>query len=503
MCAKRNSDNKRLTHALAAAKQGHIQQAETELRAILTSDPANLEAKFGLATILAMTGRLGDAITRLREVVHAKPGHAAALLNLGNALLQQGVPLEAEQSFRAVLKLEPNLAPALYGLGCALQQRGNATEAERCYRAVLASRPSDPALWMNLATALRQQGRAGDAADAYRNAVQLKPDLIHAWTALGQTLLESRQHLDAEQAFQRARQLAPNNAEAAIGLGDALSAQQHGHAALESYLQAIKLDPRSQNAHTKTESLLLHLAGTAGEPTLFTHLAKDRIYERPSDSITDALALLDAYTHPEPRVLEQTRAFLERFDPERLYPDDWWKERLSEFGPPAAGHDKVLRGICSALYSWSAPSREAIEAVAHFAGDAVVHSFGAGTGYWEWLLARHYGTRILAGDWILRHRFVEMAEEDYATAPVREGEVVFLAWIPRGVDAVMNLLRQMRPEQKLVLIGEGPDRSGKARICATDAFFRQLESDYSSMGTVTLGHYSYIQDDVRLYQRRN
>ncbi|MHB1140930.1 MAG: tetratricopeptide repeat protein [Sulfuricaulis sp.] len=501
MCSDQISDTTLLARALRAAQQGHFTQAETELRSILAGDPANVEAKFGLATLLATCGRFSDAIDLFREVIHAKPDHPAALLNLGNALLQQGTPHDAEQSFRALLKLSPDSAPAIYGLGCALQHQGNATEAERCYRKALPSRPGDPGLWMNLGTVLRQLGQPGNAVSAYRKATQLKPDLFQAWSALGQTLLETHHFQDSEQAFRRALQLAPHNAEAEIGLGDTLYAQQHEDAALKCYRRAIELDSQSQNAHTKTEALLLHMAGTAGDAPLFTRLSSDCVYERPSDSLADALALLDAYNYPEPGVLERTRGFLERFAPEQLYPAAWWNERLSEFGVPAEGHCKVLRGICSAIYSWSAPSCEAIEAVANFAGDAVVHSFGAGSGYWEWLLTRHYGTRIAAGDQVLRHRFIEMTEEDYGTAVVRDGEVVFLAWIPRGVDAVMNLLRQMRAGQKLVLVGEGPDNSGKARICATETFFRQIESTYKVVGSVKLEFYSYIQDEVRLYQR--
>ena len=137
-----------------------------------------------------------------------------------------------------------------------------------------------------------------------------------------------------------------------------------------------------------------------------------------------------------------------------------------------------------------------------FAADTLLHSIGAGTGYWEWLLARHFGARVLASDLILRHRFVEMAVEDYGTATVGEDETVFLAWIPRGVEAVLNLFEQMRAGQGLVIIGEGPDAQGKARICATEKVFGYLETFFEAAGTVRLGYYSYIHDDVRMYRRR-
>lgn len=495
----RTSKAKLLARALQAAQQGRLMDAEAGFRRILAADAAHVEAKFGLATVFALTGKAGDAIALFGDVVRANPEHTGALLNLGNARLQLGDIQNAEQSFRRVLKLKPDSMPARFGLGCALQQQGNVLEAERCYRDALPAFQNDARLWMNLATAQRHLGKLAEAVGAYRRAVQLNPGLVQAWSALGQTLLDTQQLPDASEAFRRATQLAPENAEAVIGLGDVHAAQCQDEQALACYMRATTLDPASQNAQTKAESLLLKRAGSEGPDPLFDRLAGNRIYATPSESRADALALLDAYRYPDPQVLNQTRSFLESFEAGQLHPRAWWKAQLSGLGP--TGQDKVLRGICSALYSWSAPTREAIEAIAEFAADGVVHSFGAGTGYWEWLLEHHCRTRVLASDRILRHRYIEMAEEDYGTAVVGEREIVFLAWIPRGVDAVMNLLDQMRPGQKLVLIGEGTDPSGKARICATEAIFQHLEAAYERVGTLELGCYSYIRDDVRLYQR--
>ena len=502
MCPAGNNAEDRIARAARDAQHGQYAQAEAKFREILVSDSANVEAKFGLATVLATRGRLHEAIPLFQEVVQARPDHLAAWANLGNALLHRGDYHEAGNAFRAVLKIRPDTFPALYGLGCALQYQGRHAEAEGHFRRALQFQPNDPGLWMNLGTVLKQQRKLGDAIESYRKVTQLKPDLHQGWSAFGQTLLELGRPQEAEQAFRHAIWLAPEVAEARIGLGDALSGQQHGDAALESYLNAIALDPKSQNAHTKAESLLLRTAGATGEESVFARLLGDRVYERPADSVPDALALVNAYTYPVAGVLDETRTLLRQFDPEQLYPGAWWKERLSRFGTPAEGHDKVFRGISSAIYSWSPPCREVMEAVAAFTGDAVLHSFGAGTGYWEWLLARHFGTRVLAGDRVLRHRFVAMVVEDYGTASVSDGEVVFLAWVPQGVDVVMNLLRQIRPEQKLVIVGQGPDDTGKARICATDDVFRYLETVFEPAGKVPLGYYSYIRDDVRMYRRR-
>lgn len=84
-------------------------------------------------------------------------------------------------------------------------------------------------------------------------------------------------------------------------------------------------------------------------------------YEKPSGSVQDALALLDAYAYPVSDILDAARALLQAFDPEQIYPVVWWNERLRRFGNPTDGHDNVFRGIASAIYNWSAPNREAYE----------------------------------------------------------------------------------------------------------------------------------------------
>jgi len=502
MCPTGKNAEERIARATREVQCGRYAQAETEFREILISDPANVAARFGLATVLATGGRLHEAIGLFREVLQTRPDHLTAWLNLGNALLHHGDYRGAENAFHAVLKIKPNTFPALYGLGCALQYSGQHAEAEEHFRRALQFQPNEPGLLMNLGTVLKQQRKLSEAIESYRKVTQLKPDLSQGWSAFGQTLLDLGRPQEAEQAFENAIRLAPNTAEVRIGLGDALSGQQRNDAALDSYLKAITLDPQSQNAHTKAESLLLRIAGAAGEKSVFARLLEDRVYERPADSVPDALALVDAYTYPVARVLDETRALLQQFDPEQLYRGAWWKEQLSRFGTPVEGHDKVFRGVSSAIYSWSPPCQEAVETVAAFSGEAVLHSFGAGTGYWEWLLARHFGTRVLAGDRTLRRRFITMTTEDYATASVGDSDMVFLSWIPQGVDVVMNLLRQLRAGQKLVIVGQGPDDTGKARICATDDIFRYLETFFEPAGKIPLGYYSYIHDDVRMYRRR-
>jgi hypothetical protein len=243
------------------------------------------------------------------------------------------------------------------------------------------------------------------------------------------------------------------------------------------------------------------MAGAASEKSVFTRLLENHIYARPADSVPDALALADAYTYPVSGVLDKSRTLLRQFDPEQLYPGAWWKEQLSRFGTPNEGHDKVFRGISSAIYSWLPPCREAIESVVAFTSEAVFHSFSVGTGYWEWLLARHFGTRIFAGDRILRHRFCRDVRGRLQYRVCRRRRVVFLAWIPQGVDAVVNLFRQMRTGQKLVVVGQSLDDTGKARIYATNNFFHHIETIFETAGNIPLGYYSYIRD-VRMYWRR-
>jgi hypothetical protein len=155
------------------------------------------------------------------------------------------------------------------------------------------------------------------------------------------------------------------------------------------------------------------------------------------------------------------------------------------------------------VFSWSLPDNDTLSLIAEFVGEnRQLTSYGAGSGFWERLLRDHYGVAVAATDHQLRHRFLPMTQQDYSCAVVPRDSAIFLSWIIRGDTGVLNLLKQIHPGQKLILVGEPPDREGVPRICGTPEMFALLAAEFRLERCIPLVSYSLLNDTASLYIRK-
>jgi len=446
-------------------------------------------------------GEVESAVAQLQRAVAQAPRMVAAHIYLGNALFTIRRYPEALDSYERALAIEGRSFDALYGCGCVYQATGRAADAEGFYRRALSLRPGHPAVQVNLGTALQQQGKIDQAVASFRKAVTVAPRLAEAYVALGHALLIKREYGQALESFTQATKLGLTSADLHLGMGEVLHAKGDIEAALDHYQRACDLAPRSQNAYLKLDRLLLN-AGGPEKRALLEGLLTDHVYEEWEEAVDQGRALAALYRYPDGQALAELRSFFDELRPERVRERAWWQGRLARFGPLEKGHDKLLRGVFSAVFSWSIPTREELQAIADFVVGGRLYSYGAGTGYWEALLRNHYGVEVVASDCLLRNRFMEMVREDYGEAKVVPTDVIFLSWICGGDRAVNRLLEQMVPGQRLVLIGEPPDPMGIPRICATPEMFALLERDFRRVARYPLVSYSLLNDVMELYERR-
>ncbi|HEX9755832.1 MAG TPA: tetratricopeptide repeat protein [Gemmatimonadales bacterium] len=489
-----------LKEARGLHQSGRMGEAAGLYRKILEVSPDHVEAIFLLATLHAQCGDTAAAIPGFRDVVRRRPRMIAAHTNLGNALLGRGDYRQASESFRSALALDGRSFAAHFGYGCALQALGADAEAERHYRSAQSLQPRDVAVHVNLGTVLMHQGRLDQAVGCYRQALAINPRLSEAHVSLGHALITQRQYGAALECLSRAVELGAQSADVHLGLGDALHGTGDVPAALAHYRRACEIDPLSQNAYLKLDRLLLN-SGAPEKQAVLDGLLHDRVYTDWEEPIRQARDLARYTEYWDTHALAQLTDFFAAFRPERAYDAAWWEDRLRLFGAGEDGHDKLLRGVFSAVFSWSIPTQEALRAIADFATGRRVYSYGAGTGYWESFLRRQYQAEIVATDLMLRNRFMEMGQEDYGQAKISPTDVIFLSWILPGDTAVNRVLAQMQPGQRLVLIGEPRDAVGKPRICATPEMFALLDAAFRRLERMPLVSYSRLNDTVDLYER--
>jgi hypothetical protein len=145
------------------------------------------------------------------------------------------------------------------------------------------------------------------------------------------------------------------------------------------------------------------------------------------------------------------------------------------------------------------PDRQTLTSIAEFARGTRLYSYGAGSALWERLLSDHFGIEVVATDFKPRHSYLPIIVEDYSKSTINEGDTIFLSWVVRGDSGVLNILNQIKPGQKLVLVGEPRDEYGIPRICATPEMFDLLDKEFTLSASIPLVSYSMLNDTVSLY----
>jgi tetratricopeptide (TPR) repeat protein len=95
-----------------AAEAGRTDEAESDFRRAVESDPTHEGACASLGALLGNEGRFEEAVEVLAPGVAANPGSTLLRNNLAQALMLVGRTVEAREQLRAVLTIDPNDATA-------------------------------------------------------------------------------------------------------------------------------------------------------------------------------------------------------------------------------------------------------------------------------------------------------------------------------------------------------------------------------------------------------
>jgi len=318
---------------------------------------------------------------------------------------------------------------------------------------------------------------------------------------LGQLLLKNHHAAKAEPFLLKANQLVPDNFEVTLSLADAYQENSKDEKALNLYYKADNLAEKSQNIYTKLDKLILH-NNIPEKKEILDKLGEQHVYESLQEIREYSNKLIDLTEYFDEASLEVLRFFLEDYDPYQLHSRDWWEAQLNKFGDVHSGHDKILRGIHSAVFSWSLPDKQTLSAIANFAHGTRLYSYGAGSALWEHLLSEHFSIDVIATDFKPRHSYLPVKSEDYSKSRISERDTIFLSWIIRGDLGVLNILNQMVSGQKLILVGEPRDEQGIPRICATPEMFQLLDDEFTLVESIPLVSYSMLNDTVSLYIKK-
>lgn len=158
----------------AAARQkaqGHLAEAERQLKTLLAAQPKHVKARELLVGIHFANGRVPEAQESLEQGVAQVPAHLAFRYQLARLYLERG------EEPRAVILLEEarrqgHADPELPAFLAALYQRvGRHADAAKNYQMALAAKPQEGRWWVGLGISLETQHDSDAARVAYRRAL--------------------------------------------------------------------------------------------------------------------------------------------------------------------------------------------------------------------------------------------------------------------------------------------------------------------------------------------
>ena len=154
--------------ALAAHREGRVDDAERSYRAVLAREPGNAIATHYLGLIAWQRGDLAGAETAMRGALAADASIADFHNNLGLLLRDTRRAAEAIACFRRALELDAGWTEARSNLALAYEAAGQLDAAIAAYREAIAAEPRFAIAHQNLARALLTRGEFGEGWREYR-----------------------------------------------------------------------------------------------------------------------------------------------------------------------------------------------------------------------------------------------------------------------------------------------------------------------------------------------
>lgn len=297
-----------ISAALAALREGHIEQAGTLAQALIRDAPDDPAAHQLVATVAWQRGDHGETLRWARSCLALQAGHAPALLLAGRAARAAGDLECALRFFRQAAQCAPERADAAFMVCIALLERGD-PEANDALHDLLRRFPNDAEGWHDIgmtlhragkfeaalvaftraaevvqnprhelarAASLRALGRLGEAVDVLRKAGSRLPDNTDIALQLARCL-----HKLGELAAARAeleRILASNAANANLWFAYGLICQDSHDtaAAITAYRNTLQLSPELAEAHVNLGICLQQTGDIAAAKAMFARAMRLR-----------------------------------------------------------------------------------------------------------------------------------------------------------------------------------------------------------------------------------
>lgn len=234
---------KAFDEAVALENSGDMNKALASYLKAQELSPQDTEIAYRTATALLQSGYLEEAQSQLRRIVFTEPDHQNARTSLGNCQFLMGDYVNASMNFREVLELDPTNRNALFGQASLFLRNNKHAEAEKLATRLLEQLPSSAAALSLLADCQFQTKQQASAIATYRKALKIDENYVPALLGMSEALLLGKRFEEVIRHTVKAGQLTPNDPRTFELLSDALAGTGELEDAYEAAETALKLGP--------------------------------------------------------------------------------------------------------------------------------------------------------------------------------------------------------------------------------------------------------------------
>lgn len=248
-----------LLKANLAAQRGQLEPAAGYYRQLLSREPQNAEAHFGLGLVLFKDGKTIEGLASLEKAARLEPKNAVFVYRLGQVRLEAGQMDKGIQAIAQAITIQPRFLAPYLSLVQALVDQDRVVEASRVLREGLQAIPNHPRL-LAMTTALALgMGEAKVSYVAAKTLAAQRPKDPQAQANLALLLLLRGEHQEALRICRTMEGMG-------LATADLKMIEATVHEAVEppaydkaeaAYEEAMGLDPNGWKAPNNLGTLLL------------------------------------------------------------------------------------------------------------------------------------------------------------------------------------------------------------------------------------------------------
>jgi tetratricopeptide (TPR) repeat protein len=252
-----SGDREKARIALAA---GAYDEAIEYAAALITEDPADIDARLILAKAFISTGNDIAAAKEYDTVVSLEPGHPDGNYGLAVLAAERGDLGTALEYARAAVATDAEYVEAWLLIGKAAAATGDYEAAHDAYVEYLKRRPPTDDIYLELARVERQRREWDTAVQYYRLAAEAENRKADIDREIAATLTEAGKYEEALDAWAELDGLTAREAETVNGIGLRLLDGKEYEAAGRAFLIASEADP-GKRIYSFNRGFTFHLEG--------------------------------------------------------------------------------------------------------------------------------------------------------------------------------------------------------------------------------------------------